>query len=347
MKITYFTILSLFLTTTFSIAQNKSIKEEKFVSIGGIEQWVTIKGDDVMKPIILFIHGGPGSTMSQYTDTMYEGWEKDFILVHWDQRGAGKTYGRHAPAELNEKYLMENPLTVAQMTKDGIELTEYLIDYLKKKKVILMGTSWGSILGAEMALNSPELFYAYIGHAQFVNFSKNINYAYQKAYKMAQDVNDIDTIEKLESFGKPPYDNAKNYGQLLRVVKKYERNNAIPAPDIWFKLAPEYNNEKDSKDRSDGDDYSFINLVGHKKLGIKPMVSEIDFNKNGLEFKIPVYLIQGANDILTSTKINKPYFDKIKAPKKEYFLLSDTAHGYNQSVIDTLYEIVKKNVPYE
>src|SRR5690606_27260779 len=161
----------------YTIAQKKSIHEEKFISIGGIEQWITIKGDDVTKPIILFIHGGPGSTMSQYDDTMYGAWEKDFILVNWDQRGAGKTYGYNAPEELDEDYLMENQLTVEQMTNDGIEVTKYIIEYLKKEKVILVGTSWGSILGVKMALNNPELFYAYIGHAQFVSFSKNIDYS--------------------------------------------------------------------------------------------------------------------------------------------------------------------------
>jgi len=339
-------ILFLFLSTTFTNAQTKSIKEEKFVSIGGIEQWITIKGEDRNKPVILFIHGGPGSTMSQYEDVIYGDWEKDFILVNWDQRGAGRTYGRNVPTEINEEYWIENPLTVEQMTKDGIELTKYLINHLKKKQVILVGTSWGSILGTEMALGSPELFYAYVGHAQFVNFSENINYAYQKVYKMAKNAKDIDAINKLESFGPPPYSNAKIYGQLIRVVKKYERKNSTPEPDTWFKLAPAYDNEKDSKHRYDGDDYSFIHFVGHEKLRIKSMVSEIDYNHSGLKFTIPIYLIQGQEDILTSKEINKPYFDKIDAPKKEYFLLPDAAHGHNQSVIDKQYQVVTKYISF-
>ncbi len=77
------------------------------------------------------------------------------------------------------------------------------------------------------------------------------------------------------------------------------------------------------------------------------MVSEIDYKKNGLEFKIPVYLIQGKEDILTSMDINKPYFDKITAPRKEYFVLPNAAHGYNQSVIDKQYEVMKKHISYE
>lgn len=346
-EIKYFTILFLLLSTAVLFAQNKSIEEEKYITIGGIEQWITIKGKDISKPVILFIHGGPGSTMSQYDDAMYGEWKKDFILVNWDQRGAGRTYGRNIPKEVNEDYFIENPLTVEQMTKDGIELTEYLIDHLDKKKVILIGTSWGSILGTEMAIRNPELFYAYIGHDQFVNFSENINYAYKKVYEMARSEKNMDAIKILESLGKPPYDNAKNYGQLIRIVKNYESENSTPAPNTWFKLAPEYDDEKDSKDRYDGDDYSFINLVGHKKLGIKSMVSGIDFNESGLKFEIPVYLIQGEEDILTSKEINKPYFDKIAAPKKEYFLLPNAAHGFNQSVVDKQFEIINSYISYK
>lgn len=346
-KIQYSTILFLFFSTAFSFAQNKSILENKYVVIGGIEQWITIKGKDISKPVILFIHGGPGSTMSQYDDAIYGEWEKDFILVNWDQRGAGRTYGRNVPEEVNEDYFIENPLTVEQMTNDGIELTKYLIDHLNKKKVLLIGTSWGSILGAEMALSNPELFYAYIGHAQFVNFSENINYAYNKVSEMARNEKNMDAIKTLEALGKPPYDNAQNYGQLIRIVKKYESENSTPAPNTWFKLAPEYDNEKDSKDRYDGDDYSFINLVGHKKLGIKSMVSGIDFIESGLKFEIPVFMIQGEVDILTSKEINRPYFDKITAPKKEYFLLPNAAHGFNQSVVDKQYEIINSYISYK
>lgn len=341
MKISYLSILFFFLTTSFLIAQNESINEEKFISIGGIEQWITIKGDDKTKPAILFLHGGPGSTLSQFENNIYGGWEKDFVLINWDQRGAGKTYGRNTPSDINEEYYVKNPLKVEQMTKDGIELTKYILDYLDKQNVILVGTSWGSILGMLMILDSPELFDAYVGHSQVVNFSKNINYAYKKVYELAISTEDNISLEILNTLGDPPYDNARSYGQLLRIVKKYERDNSIPAPDSWWNIASQYDNEKDSKARYDGDDYSFINFVGHEKLGIESMVSAIDFEKDGLVIEIPVYLIQGEQDILTSKMITKPYFDKIKAPKKEYFLVPDAAHGHNQSIVDKQLEVVK------
>ena len=192
-----------------------------------------------------------------------------------------------------------------------------------------------------MAIKRPDLFYAYVGHSQVVNPSDNLVFDYHKIYKMAQHANDQVSVDTLNSIGLPPYDNPKNAGQLFRIIKKYERENSIPAPDSWFKLSPEYDNEKDSQHRSDGDDYSFVNYMGYKRFGIKPM-NTINLLKDGLDFKIPVYLIQGEEDILTPKEITKEYFDKIRAPKKEFILLPKTAHGFNQSVVEMQYKIMKE-----
>lgn len=299
------------ITKNDSLPKNK-ISEEQFVLINGIEQWVTIKGD-VSKPIILFIHGGPGSTLSPYADHLYKSWEKDFVIVQWDQRGAGRTYGRNAPDELTPEFLHANPLTLDQMTSDGIEVTKYLLQHLGKEKLILCGTSWGSALGVKIVTKQPELFYAYVGHSQIVNASIDTTF-YNKIFTMATSKADNAAIEMLTAIGKPPYARAKNYGQLFSIVKKYERANAIAAPESWFAPSPEYDNEKDSKNRSDGDDYSFVNYVGDSKLGIAAMNATINLLKDNLDFRIPVYLIQGNEDILTPKETSKAYFDKLKAP---------------------------------
>lgn len=315
------------------------IFEEKFILINGIKQWVTIKGES-SKPVILFLHGGPGSPISPYSDNLYKEWETDFIIVQWDQRGTGKTFGLDAPEELTPEYLKSNPLTLEQMTSDGIELSEYLIEHLGKQKIILFGTSWGSALGVKMASKRPDLYYAYVGHSQIVTPSDDLP-LYNKIYKMAQKNNDTKALELLDTIGKPPYDNAKDVGMLLRIVKKYESANSVPAPDAWFTVASTYNNAKDSQNRSDGDDYSFVNYMGDKRFDVQSMRSTINLLRDNLDFAIPVYLIQGNEDLLTPKDITKKYFDKIKAPQKNYFLLPETAHGFNLSVLDTQFKIFK------
>ncbi|MBK1897203.1 alpha/beta hydrolase family protein [Chryseobacterium paridis] len=320
--------------------QENQIHEEQYIPINGIEQWVTIKGNP-SKPIILFLHGGPGSPITPYIDVLYKGLEKDFIVVQWDQRGSGRTYGHNnPPEELSPDYLKAHPLTLKQMTNDGVALSKYLLKHLRKQKIILSGTSWGSALGVKIATQSPHLFYAYIGHSQIVNpnFTKE---RYSKLYKIAEDRKDDDALKILNTIGQPPYSSAKNSGMLYRVIKKYEKANSTPAPENWFILDPAYNNEKDNKDREDGDDYSFVNFVGDEKLGVQSMGASIDMMKDNLDFKIPFYLIQGEEDILTPKDMSKKYFEALKAPKKEYFLLPKAAHGFNQSVVDTQYKIFR------
>lgn len=322
-----------------TIAQDR-IQEEKFILINGIQQWVTMKGA-VSKPVILFLHGGPGSPVSPYSDALYQAWEKDFMIVQWDQRGAGKTFGYNAPEELTPAYLKANPLTIEQMTSDGIALTEYLIMNLGKQKIILFGTSWGSVLGVRMATIRPDLFYAYVGHSQVVNPASDLN-LYNKVYKIAQKKKDRESLEILNTIGKPPYNRAKNVGRLLKIVKKYESANSTPAPAAWFELSPGYDNAKDNQNRSDGDDYSFVNYTGDDEWGVPSMRATINFLKDNLEFKVPVYLIQGREDLLTPKELTKKYFRKIKAPEKKYILLPKTAHGFNLPVLEAQYNIFRR-----
>jgi pimeloyl-ACP methyl ester carboxylesterase len=319
------------------------IFEEKYILLNGIEQWVTIKGNP-SKPIILFIHGGPGSVLSPYSSNIYGEWEKEYTLVNWDQRGAGRTFGRNAPNDVDENYWIENKLSLDQMVTDGIELTEYLTKHLNKQKVILIGTSWGSILGTKMAIARPDLFFAYLGNSQFVDFDENYNYAYEKVLELAKESGDTISIQKLMLLGNPPYNDARSFGQIMRIVKKYEQVNATPAPADWWEIAPKYNNETDSKNRYNGDDYSFLYFAGHEKLGIKSMAKDVHLNKDAIEFKIPVYLIQGEKDISTASAISKPYFEKISAPDKAYYLMPDAGHGQNQSVVNRQYQILKEKL---
>src|SRR5271166_2909251 len=107
--------------------QTTQLQEEGFVQIGGIGQWITIKGENKRNPVILFLHGGPGDAYSPFAESLFGTWEKDFTLVQWDQRGAGRTYGKTGPS-------IEATMTIDRMVQDGIEVSEYLTKHLSKKK---------------------------------------------------------------------------------------------------------------------------------------------------------------------------------------------------------------------
>jgi fermentation-respiration switch protein FrsA (DUF1100 family) len=191
-----------------------------------------------------------------------------------------------------------------------------------------------------MAIQRPDLYYAYVGHSQIVTPDDDLS-LYNSVYKLAQQNNDKESLKTLDSLGTPPYDKARNVGKLFRVIKKYEAITSAPAPASWFIEAPGYDNTKDNQDRENGDDYSFVNFVGDKQLGIRSMRSDINFMRDGLEFKIPVYFIQGERDLLTPKEKTKLYFNELRAPQKQYFLLPTAAHGFNTSVLETQYKIFK------
>jgi len=139
----------------YDLHNQNAIEEGSYVSIGGIDQWIQIRGEDRANPVLLFIHGGPGGS-ALHRGTAWRSWEKYFTVVQWDQRGTGRTYRKNGEAEAPE-------MEIARMAQDGLEVSAYLCTHLNKKKIILFGGSWGSILSIHMLRKRDDLFSAYVG----------------------------------------------------------------------------------------------------------------------------------------------------------------------------------------
>ena len=304
-------------------AAGQPVREEGFVSLGGIEQWVTVKGADCANPVILFLHGGPGNPLSPYADALYGAWEKDFTLVQWDQRGAGRTFGRSPPGE--------SALSVERMAADGVELAGYVTRRLGAKKVILLGGSWGSILGVHMAKARPELFHAYVGVSQVVSYRENPAASYAKASALAKAASDEKTVAALASIGPPPWENPRNFGILRRATRAYEAKVATPAPKAWWAPAPGYDTRERLAETEEGEDYSYLQFVGRKGDGL---FSKVDLAKQGAAFAIPVFLVHGAEDLVATPEIARRYFDGISAPRKAFVLVPQAGHDPNPALIE-------------
>ncbi|MFZ6708123.1 alpha/beta fold hydrolase [Undibacterium sp. TC9W] len=312
----------------------QAINEEGFVELGGIPQWVTIKGSRCSNPVILVVHGGPGNTMSPYGTAIYGAWEKDYTVVQWDQRGAGKTFGKNKPGE-------ETPLTIAQMADDGVALAAYLTQHLGKKKIILTGSSWGSILGAQMSLSKPELFYAYVGTSQVVSYKANQASSYKQVLHLAQAAGDQETATKVSALGPPPWTNPRNFGILRKAIRKYEALRTDPAPKTWWASDPAYATPAALADYEAGEDYSFLKFVGYKGDG---MFSTVNFPATANKFAIPVFFVQGAEDLLTMPEITKQYVDSITAPQKEYIVVPRAGHDPNLPFIEAQLKLLNERV---
>ncbi|TFW29180.1 alpha/beta hydrolase [Massilia horti] len=314
-------------------AVDKPVDEKGFVAIGGIEQWVQVKGASCANPVIVLIHGGPGNPETPYTDNLYKDWQRDFTLVQWDQRGAGMTYGRNRPAE-------DEPLRVERLRDDGIEVARWAAKRFGRRQVILMGSSWGSVLGVNMVKASPESFCAYISTSQWVNRHGQRG-SYDAVLALARAAGDQDSVAKLEALGLPPWTNPRNPGILRRVLRKYEALSTDPAPKSWWTPAPEYTTAKYEADYTDGEDYSWLQFVGWKGDGIS---AHIDLYQLGPGFDLPFYMIQGEQDLLTMPDTTKRYFDSISAPRKAYVPVPRAGHDLNPPMLAAQYKILKENV---
>jgi pimeloyl-ACP methyl ester carboxylesterase len=310
----------------------RPVDEAGYVRIGGIDQWVTIRGDSCANPVVLFLHGGPGNPLSPYGGGIYAAWEKDFTLVQWDQRGAGRTFARNPrPAAL----------TVAAMAQDGISVTEYLRARLGQDRVILVGGSWGSVLGVHMALARPDLFHAYVGAGQLVRYAENLSQSYAHLLDRARAAGDRETIARIEALGPPPWTDPRNAGILRRATRAYERRSTVPPPGHWWAPAPAYADAANQEALEGGDDFSYLQFVGVDGHG---MASTIDLPALGLEFAIPVFLLQGAEDLVTVPSVARRYFDSLSAPAKEFRLLAATGHDPNAALVEAQYDILKTRV---
>lgn len=310
------------------------VNEQGFVQIGGIPQWITIKGDDCANPIVLLVHGGPGNPMSPYADTIYAGWQKHVTLVQWDQRGAGMTYGKNKPSE-------ETPLTLQQIRDDGIEVATYLTRQLGQRKVIVMGGSWSSIIAIHMIKARPDLFTAYLGWSQIVSYRTNPPDTYQRLLTLARAAGDAESVAKLERLGAPPWKDPHNFGIMRRIDRKYEAMNTEDAPKAWWTPAPLYATAQAQADAVAGDDYSYLQFVGLHGDG---MFATVDLPALGTDFDVPIFLLQGEEDLLTSPAIAKPYFDSLSAPKKAFVLLPRTGHDPNPIMVDAQYRLLTEQI---
>jgi pimeloyl-ACP methyl ester carboxylesterase len=181
----------------YAITSENGIDEARYVAVGGLEQWITIRGEDRKNPVLLFLHGGPGDATNPWGYAGFRSWLRSFTVVQWDQRGAGRTLGRNGPS-------LAPTITIDRMVQDGIELAELLRKELQKDKIVLVGHSFGSILGVLMAKARPDLFYAYVGTAQVGDEVRNYAVAYTDLLKKAEILRDPRAIRELKEIGPPP-----------------------------------------------------------------------------------------------------------------------------------------------
>ncbi len=295
----------------YAITTPNGIDEGAYVKIGGLEQWITIRGEDRKNPVLLLLHGGPGDATNPWGYAGFRSWLKYFTVVQWDQRGAGRTLGRNGPAAATT-------ITIERMTQDGIELTELLLRRLQKDKIVLLGHSWGSTLGVFMAKARPELFYAFVGTGQVADSSRNYTVAYAALLEKASREGNSRALQELNEIGPPPYKDWKGRAVQRKWSNLFEGADVFINSTVGFALAAPGYSVGDINDWLEGQIVSAEHLFAQ--------ISALDPKVLAGEFAVPVFVIQGAEDFTTPTSLAKAYVDSLHAPRKAFVTIDGAGH---------------------
>lgn len=302
--------------------ENPGIDRMEMVEIGGIQQALYIRGQSVDNPIILWVHGGPGNSMMPLLHLYQYAWENDFTVVNWDQRNVGKTYFANDPMAVLQTMSAERVL------EDVHEVTAYLKQQFNKEKIILVGHSWGTVLGTMAVQTYPEDYSAYIGISQVVKMADNERVGYEKTLEVAKATgkqNDIKALEAVAPY--PPSKYGPNYMADMMTVRTYQSKYGLSVNmglgDVIRILATPYYSFNELKNSFL---FNQLNVFNNQGGVVQFLMEEADIRNYGTDYQVPVYYIMGANDYNSPYLLAKSFFDEIVAPDKQIFSILDADH---------------------
>ena len=298
------------------------INTSMYVDINGTKQWISIYGQDKDNPVLLYLHGGPGSATSLYDYAFTRKWADVYTVVTWDQRGCGKSYDKSHPETITADIMMQ----------DGKAMTEFLRDYLQVEKITLLGHSWGSYFGANLALAHPDYYDAFIGTGQFIDENENERRLYEAALIWSE--NDPEGREKVIEWGRSraAEDPDMLSMVLLRnsILERYGYEMMKEGMDYNIYTTVLFNPHYSLKDI----------LVSMKDetaafIPYSVFVASDGFKEMSLlgrsDYEIPFYNINGDLDYQTNYALACEYFEQVNAPKKQMFVMKDATHGLLES----------------
>jgi pimeloyl-ACP methyl ester carboxylesterase len=294
---------------------NGGIDEASYVEIGGTEQWLHIRGHDRRNPVLLILHGGPGSTWDPFMD-LFRDWEQRFTMAYWSQRGAGKSYRRSGPT-------IAATMTIDRMVEDSIDIAQYLTRLLDKRRVIVLAHSWGTVLGTMAVQRRPDLFAAYVGTGQLVNAVQAERAGREETLRRARVANRQDAVAALEGLGEPPYDDINKMIAERKWADVFDTPSDAQFNQHWRN--PAYFTAEDNAER--GRAWLFSNLIMWGDKRQDGPIMKVDFAKSAMRFSVPMFFIQGSEDHITPTKLVAAYEREIVAPQKALIVLPEGGHN--------------------
>lgn len=325
-----FVLFTQLTAATPKITKENSIAELREFRLNGRKEWISLRGENRDKPLLLFLAGGPGG--SQLAATRYElaELEKNFVVVNWEQPGAGKSYSAIAKKQLTPEIYV----------KDGTALVRSLLKEFKQEKLYLMGESWGSALGVFMVKERPELYHAFMGTGQMVAFEETEKIDYALAMKLAKENGDQKVVDTLLKNGEPPY-----YGKTVTVKSSAYLNYLSQA----MAKNPEIQNAGFATLRDlSAKEYGLLDKVNYLRgilqtfNHVYPQLYGIDLRKDYPKLEVPVYFLLGKHDLNAPTSLVEDYYEKLEAPEKEIIWFEHSGHNPWMNEPERFVEVVQQ-----
>jgi pimeloyl-ACP methyl ester carboxylesterase len=289
-----------------------SIATLEKMNLNGSEQWITIRGKDASRPVLLYLGiGGPGAGGFPASALTLAPLEDHFVVVNWDQPGTGKSYGA----------VPISTLTVDRVVSDAHELTQQLRARFHQEKIYVLGLSWGTIVGTKLVKQYPELYHAYVGTGQMVNTTENDRLGYELAIELAAARGDPALVDTLRRNGPPPYSGdgmAGKYVVYNNVL--FDHMGSLRIEQVLV-IVPHFAREYGLLDK-----LNFARGLIDSYPVLYPQLRDLDFTTQAATVDVPMYFLVGRRDVNAVASLVERYYNILEAPYKELIWL-DSAHG--------------------
>jgi len=303
------------------------IAEEGYRRLGGVDQWVMIRGEDLANPPLICLHGGPGFSETWLLRYFNAVLEKSFTVVYWDQRGAGKSFHPN---------IAKSSMTVEQFIADLDQLVDIVRARLRQGKVVIFGHSWGSALGVLYAARFPEKVSAYVGGAQIGDSAAGESASYAFTVAEAERLNNHKALKALRTIGPPPYGAASSV--FTERTWSQRLDGQLRPPALWNMARIVVGGPE--------------SVLWHLRRTIRgfrftmdamwPEVSTLSLQKLAPTLRMPVFFFLGRRDHWVPPETSVAYFDAVTAPEKTlvwfehsgHEMFADEPDKFNQAMVE-------------